>query len=100
MMKCEKKIIDARTVLGLYLLQMGDFCKAKEAIDPIMEAAAQRGYSRRLSQIYTVIGAFEYWVEEDFPRALEHLSQCSGARRTTGRYTFPWLGKLLLGTSR
>ncbi len=70
-----KKIIDARTVLGLYLSQMGNLCKAKEAIDPIRESAAQKGYSRRLSQINTVIGGFEYVVEEDYPRALEHLTR-------------------------
>ncbi|MBI4964161.1 MAG: hypothetical protein HY913_12850, partial [Desulfomonile tiedjei] len=70
----EKKIIDARTVLGLYLLQMGNLHKAKEAVDPILEAAARRGYTRRLSQIYTVTGTFNYWVKEDFSTALEHLN--------------------------
>jgi class 3 adenylate cyclase/tetratricopeptide (TPR) repeat protein/ribosomal protein L40E len=70
----QKKIIDARTVLGLYLLQMGNISKAKEAVDPITEAAVKRGYSRRLSQIYTVIGAFDYWVQEDFPGAVKDLN--------------------------
>lgn len=40
-----KKIIDARTVLGLYVGQMGDWCRAKEEIDPIMEAAPRLGYA-------------------------------------------------------
>ena len=71
----QKKIIDARTVLGLYLLQMNNSTKPKEVIDPIIESAAQRGYSRRLAQIYTVIGAFDFWVKEDIPRALEHLTR-------------------------
>lgn len=78
------KIIDARTVLGLYLTQMNYFCKAKEIIDPIMESAAQRGYNRRLAQIYTVIGAFDYSVEEDFPRALEHLTRALELAEQTG----------------
>ena len=25
--------------------------------------------------MYTVTGAYEYWVEEDFPRAIEHLTR-------------------------
>jgi tetratricopeptide (TPR) repeat protein len=73
----QKKIIDARTVSGLYLLQMGDIDKAKDAVDPITEAAVQKNYSRRLSQIYTVTGTFECWVEEDFPRALEDLKRAA-----------------------
>jgi class 3 adenylate cyclase/tetratricopeptide (TPR) repeat protein len=71
----EKKIVDARTVLGVYLLQMADLYKAKEAVDPIVEKAAYSGYKRRLSQIYTVIGTFNLTVEEDLPAALEHLNR-------------------------
>jgi class 3 adenylate cyclase/tetratricopeptide (TPR) repeat protein len=68
-----KKIVDARTVLGLYLLQAARHTEAKEAIHPVVERAAQMGHGRRLSQIYTVMGAFDYWVEENFPAAFEHL---------------------------
>ena len=70
----EKKIVDARAVLGLYLLEMNSLHKAKEAIDPITELAARQGNRRRLSQIYTVTGTFQCWVKEDFPRALEELN--------------------------
>ncbi len=70
-----KKIIDVKTVLALYLLQMDDHYKAKEMIDPIIESAVQKGYSERLSQIYTVIGAFHVWAKEDFHRGLEHLGR-------------------------
>jgi class 3 adenylate cyclase/tetratricopeptide (TPR) repeat protein len=69
------RIIDARTILGLYLLQMGNVDEARVSVDQIKEAAVQKGYSRRVSQIYTIIGGFEYWVEEDFPRALDHLNR-------------------------
>ncbi|MGO9569689.1 MAG: AAA family ATPase, partial [Desulfomonilaceae bacterium] len=79
-----KKIIDSRTVLGLYLLQLTNYHKAKEAVDPIMEAAVQRGYSRRLSQIYTIIGAFNDCVEEDYSRALEHLNHALGLANELG----------------
>jgi class 3 adenylate cyclase/tetratricopeptide (TPR) repeat protein len=70
-----KKIIDARTVLGVYLTQLSNVHEAKQAIDPIIEAAKQRGYSRQLCQIYTISGHFEAFVEEDLQRALEHLNQ-------------------------
>jgi class 3 adenylate cyclase/tetratricopeptide (TPR) repeat protein len=69
-----KNIIDARTVLGLYVMHTSNHDKARSAIDPIVEEAAQRGYSRRLAQIYMIMGGFEYCVEENIPRALEHLT--------------------------
>jgi class 3 adenylate cyclase/tetratricopeptide (TPR) repeat protein len=70
-----KKIIDARTVLGVYLTQLSNIHEAKQAIDPIIEVATQRGYNSRLSQIYTIVGHFAAFVEEDLPRALEHLNR-------------------------
>jgi class 3 adenylate cyclase/tetratricopeptide (TPR) repeat protein len=71
----QEKIIDARTVLGVYLTQLSNVHEAKQAIDPIIEVARQRGYSSRLSQIYRIVGQFVGFVEEDLPRALEHLNQ-------------------------
>jgi class 3 adenylate cyclase/tetratricopeptide (TPR) repeat protein len=71
----QKNIIDARTIMALYLLQLHNVCKAKEVIDPIIESAAKKGDSRRLARIYTVIGAFEWGVQEDMPKARVHLSR-------------------------
>jgi len=71
----QKKIIDARTTLGLYLSQMGNFASAKEAIDPIADVAMKSGYKRRISQIYTLIGIYYIWVETDIPKAVDHLKE-------------------------
>jgi class 3 adenylate cyclase/tetratricopeptide (TPR) repeat protein len=68
-----KKIIDARTVQGLYLAQMNYFVEAKEAVEPISELALKSGYKRRQAQIYTIIGAYNYFVEEDFPKVFKYL---------------------------
>jgi tetratricopeptide (TPR) repeat protein len=80
----EKKIIDGRTVLGLYMAEMNHYYKAKEIIDPIRELAEQRGYSRRLSHIYSIIGAFEVHIQEDVPRALEYLTRALGLAEEVG----------------
>ncbi len=69
----EKKIIDARTTLGLYLVQVNYHVESKEAVDPIVDLAVERNYKRRVSQIYTIIGAYNYIVEEDFPKAFKYL---------------------------
>jgi len=69
-----KKIIDTRTILALYLNQMGNFCKAKETIDPIMELAMHKGYTRRLAQMYIITGSFYLWTEEDSSQATQDLA--------------------------
>jgi tetratricopeptide (TPR) repeat protein len=61
----KKKLIDARTSLGLYNLQMNHVVEAKEAVDPIINLALESDYKRRLSQIYTIIGSYYDLVEED-----------------------------------
>jgi predicted ATPase/class 3 adenylate cyclase len=69
----QKKIIDARTVLGLYLAQMNYLVEAKAAIDPVCELALKTDYKKRLAQIYTIIGTYYYLVEEDLPRTFKIL---------------------------
>jgi tetratricopeptide (TPR) repeat protein len=71
----QQKIIDARTALGLYISQLNHPAEAKEAIDPIIDLAISKDYKRRLSQIYTIIGVYNFYVEEEFPKALKHLGE-------------------------
>jgi class 3 adenylate cyclase/tetratricopeptide (TPR) repeat protein len=71
----QKKIIDARVSLGLTMTQLGRFAKPKEVIDPIIEVALKIGYQRRLPQIYTLIGQYNIYIEEDFTKALHHLEE-------------------------
>ena len=71
----QKKIIDARTVLGLYLAQLNHYIEAKEAIDPIIDLAIKQDYKRRLCQIRTIQGVYHYMVEEDFPAAYQAFEE-------------------------
>ena len=68
-------IIDARTLLGLYMVQMQRFSDARKVIDPIIHAAEERNYKRRLSQIYTIRGANEFYVRENIQNGKEYLSR-------------------------
>jgi tetratricopeptide (TPR) repeat protein len=67
----DKQIIDARTVLGLYIAQMNYYIEAKEAIEPIVDLAIKYDYKRRLCQIYAILGTYYFNVEEDYPRAFK-----------------------------
>ena len=71
----EKKMIDARTTLGFYKLQMHNFAEAKKAIDPIVDLALKHDYKKRLTQIYTIIGVNSYYIDEDFSKAAEFFQK-------------------------
>jgi class 3 adenylate cyclase/tetratricopeptide (TPR) repeat protein len=71
----QKEIIDARTVLGLYYVQMGYHTEAKESVLPIIELAKLHDYKQRLSQIYTILGTYNYLVQENFPEAIKDLEE-------------------------
>ena len=71
----QKQIIDTRTVLGLYMAQMNYFFEAKEAIDPIIDLAIKHNYKRRLSQIYSILGTYYSFVEENFPESFKILEE-------------------------
>ena len=67
-----ENIIDARTVLGLYYLQLGQLVEAKATIDPIVDLATKRNYKRKIGQIFSIIGTYYLWVDE-IPNAYEYL---------------------------
>ena len=71
----QKQIIDARTILGLYLSQMIYNVEAKEAIDPIIDLAIKRDYKRRLCQIYSILGSYYWIVEENYPETFKALDE-------------------------
>jgi class 3 adenylate cyclase/tetratricopeptide (TPR) repeat protein len=69
----QKKLIDARTTLGLYYIQMNYHVESKDAVDPIVDLAVERNYKSRVAQIYTIIGTYEYFIREDYPKAFKYL---------------------------
>ena len=71
----EKQVIDARTVLGLYMAQMMYHTEAKEAIDPIIDSAIKHNYKRRLCQIYSILGLYYWSVEEKYLEAFKSFEK-------------------------
>jgi tetratricopeptide (TPR) repeat protein len=68
-----RMLIDARTTLGLYYIQMNYHVESKDAVDPIVDLAVQRNYKSRIAQIYTIVGAYEYLCNEDYPKAFKYM---------------------------
>ena len=71
----DKQIIDARTALGLYMTQLDYHVEAKEAVDPIIHLAISHDYKRRLAQIYTILGTYHFFVEENFPETFKSFEE-------------------------
>jgi tetratricopeptide (TPR) repeat protein len=96
----QKKIIDARTDLGLLTGQMLYFAEAKEAVDPIIDSALKLNYQRRLSQIYTILGTYYIFVEEDFPRAFKQLDEALRISEEAKDYASLYLATYWLGIAQ
>ena len=69
-----RKMVDARTTLGLYLGQIGYLIEAKEAVEPVVDLALKLDYKRRISQLYSILGWYSWWVQEDYANAHKYLS--------------------------
>jgi class 3 adenylate cyclase/tetratricopeptide (TPR) repeat protein len=69
-----RKMVDARTTLGLYWGQIQHPIEAKEAVEPVVDLALKLDYKRRISQICSILGWYSWWVEEDYPRAHKYLT--------------------------
>jgi tetratricopeptide (TPR) repeat protein len=98
--ECQKKIIDARTVLGFYLAQLNYYYEAKKAIDPIIDLAITQDYKKRLCQIKTLQGAYHSFVEENFPAAFQAFEEALKISEEikdllSSSYANHWLGMAL-----
>jgi len=71
----EKKIIDARTVLGLFYTQVDLHDEAKAAVDPIVDLAIKHNYKRRVSQINIILGFYDWMVNQNYPETLEYYEK-------------------------
>ena len=71
----QKKIIDARTRLAGYYLSLDHHVEAKEAVAPIVNLALELNYQKRLPIIYTAMGTYSHWVEEDYSEGFRYLNE-------------------------
>jgi class 3 adenylate cyclase/tetratricopeptide (TPR) repeat protein len=71
----QKQIIDGRTALGLYMVQMNYHAEAKEAIDQIIDLAISSDYKKRLCHIYGILGTYHLMVEDNYPEAFKSLEK-------------------------
>ena len=94
----QKKLIDARTTLASYYMTINFHSHAREAVEPILELALALNYRKRLPAIYTAIGSYYLWVEEDSRKGLTYIDQATIIAEEVADYLSLW-GALILSGS-
>jgi len=87
----QRKIIDARTTLANYYLTMNFHHHAKEAVEPIMDLALKLNYRKRLPAIYTALGLYHFWVEEDGRKGLALIDKAVPIAEEVGDHVSWWI---------
>ncbi len=93
----EKDLIDARTALGLYYININYHDRAKEVVEPVLQAAIDRSYDKRLAQIYVILGSYCFLVEEDYQKALGHLQSSLKIANESDDILSLWMAHFWLG---
>jgi class 3 adenylate cyclase/tetratricopeptide (TPR) repeat protein len=92
-----KQLIDARTGLGLYYIQMNYHDEARRVVEPILQLARERQYKKKLAQIYTITGSYHFIVEEDYETGLRHLEEALNISNEIGDILCLFLSNFWLG---
>ncbi|NNK86307.1 MAG: AAA family ATPase, partial [Desulfobacterales bacterium] len=93
----QKRIIDARTRLAGYYMSIDHHVDAKDAVAPIVDLALELNYQKRLPIIYTVMGTFSLWVEEDFSQTFRYLDEAFKISEKVNDDTSLWFASFFLG---
>jgi tetratricopeptide (TPR) repeat protein len=71
----EEKIIHLRIIAGLLMMEMNYFKRARGIVAPVVESVLKGGNAKKMSQILTILGTYEFVVKENYPKAFEHLEK-------------------------
>jgi tetratricopeptide (TPR) repeat protein len=94
----QEKLIDARTTLANYYLNMNFHSHAKEAVEPILELALKLNYRKRLPTVYTAIGLYYLWAEENSQDGLAYIDEATTVAEEVGDNLSWWAALYQSGT--
>ncbi|MHC4457525.1 MAG: adenylate/guanylate cyclase domain-containing protein [Planctomycetota bacterium] len=93
----QRKIIDARTFLAGCYQWLTHHVEAMEAVAPIVNLALSLNYQKRLPVIYSALGTYNLWVEEDYITGAQNLDQVLKISEATGDSFSLWYANHYLG---
>ncbi len=95
----QKRILDARVALANYCMNLNDHVEAYEVVSPIADLALRINYRRGLPSIYTAIGSYLLFVEEDYVQGMEYMVQALEFSEETKDFFSLWNACYILGTA-
>ena len=93
----QKKIIDARVMLSMYYLSLNYHIEAKDAVEPVIDLALDLNYQKRIPGIYTAMGLYYCYVEEDFVKGTQYLKDVFEIAAKVGDFLALWFANYQLG---
>lgn len=93
----QKRVIDARVKLSMYYLSLNYHIEAKDAVEPIINLALELNYQKRIPGIYTAIGMYYCFVEEDIVKGTQYLKDFFEVARKAGDFLSLWIANFQLG---
>jgi predicted ATPase/class 3 adenylate cyclase len=93
----QQQIIDARTRLAGYHLSLTHHVEAMEAVAPIADLAVELNCTRRLPMIYTAMGTYRDWVEEDYSEGFRYLNEALKISEEVKDKVSLWYANFFLG---
>ncbi|MFO7558541.1 MAG: adenylate/guanylate cyclase domain-containing protein [Desulfobacterales bacterium] len=95
--KILKQLVDARTTLSVYFLNLNYHADAMEAIEPIIDLATKTDYRNWLPIILTASGCYQVMTLENLPKGIEELKKAIIVSKEIGDMLSLWVGNHFLG---
>jgi tetratricopeptide (TPR) repeat protein len=93
----QKRVIDARVNLSAYYLSLNYHVEAKDAVEPVIDLALALNYQKRIPGIYTAVGLYYCYVEEDFVKGTQYLKDVSEMSAKAGDFLALWFANYYIG---
>jgi tetratricopeptide (TPR) repeat protein len=90
-------VIDARTRLALYFININRHVEARAAVGPIVDIAIGINYQEKLPAIFIVLGTFCIMFEEAYSEGFGYLEKAISIAGEVGDYYTLWLSRYFLG---
>jgi tetratricopeptide (TPR) repeat protein len=84
-------------MLSMYYLSLTYHIEAKDAVEPVIDLALNLNYQKRIPGIYTAVGLYYCWVEEDFVKGTQYLKDVFEISAKVGDFLALWFANYMLG---
>ena len=81
----------------MYYLSLNYHIEAKDAVEPIIDLALNLNYQKRIPGIYTAIGIYYCFVEEDIVKGTQYLKDVFEISAKVGDFLALWFANYQLG---